>query len=106
MFIKTMTLIDYVALLKLLQKWQKDINVMADRDTYSMIVEGFMNQCKISQSKDEKYSHSLTYFLFLSTKIGLIEKNLVKFIASEISVNSLPMEIDSLVSMLFSLYRL
>lgn len=52
------------------------------------------------------YAHSLTYFLFLSLKLGIFEEDLFKFIKNELYYNQSPMETESTINFLFSLSRI
>ncbi len=60
-----------------------------------------MAECRGS---DEKYSHSLSHFLFLSLKLGIYEEDLFRFVANQI--HKLPMEIESVIMFLFSFTRI
>ena len=48
----------------------------------------------------------MTYFLFLSVKQGFFEEDLFKFVINEIYFNKTPMEIESIVNLLFTFSRL
>ena len=59
-----------------------------------------MAECRGS---DEKYSHSLSHFLFLSLKLGIYEEDLLRFVTNQIY--KLPMEVESVIMFLFSFTR-
>ena len=53
-----------------------------------------------------QYSHSLTYFIFLSVKLGLFDEDLFRFVINEIYVERIEMELESVVNLLFTFSRI
>jgi len=66
------------------------------------IKDGFLRESRRG-GRDEKFAHSLSHFLFLWLKIGLFDEDLFRQIVT--LAHHLPMEIESLVLMLFSFTR-
>jgi hypothetical protein len=70
------------------------------------VKRAFIGECQKCFIKDEKYSHSLTYFLFLSLKLGIFEEDLFRYTVNQVNVNSIPMELESAVLLLFTFTRI
>lgn len=100
-------MIDFVQLLKQLTLLLKENGkIKLNRELYLSIKEHFLNECKNLHSRTEQYSHSLTYFLFLSTKLGFFEENLLLFTVRELYESKVRMEIESVIILLFTFSRI
>jgi hypothetical protein len=82
-----MTIIDFVQMLKHLERVLKDKKEKIDKEIISEIKSAFIKECNKGWSKSEQYSHSLTYFLFLTMKLGLFFQDLFWFTINEIYTN-------------------
>ena len=77
-----MSLIDFVEMFKFLSKHLQDQNLTLNRDLYNQMKVSFIKEAQKQWANSDRYSHSLTYFLFLSIKMDFYDEGLLKFVVS------------------------
>eukprot|EP00347_Sterkiella_histriomuscorum_P020554 403337365 len=108
--LENLNIIDITMILQELQRLQKSKTLKINKDVFIKLKQAFINEAKVTQNKDQKYTHSLSYFLFLSAQLDFYYKDLYMYSLEELQKvqdqNKIELEMESVVLLIFSIFRL
>lgn len=84
------------------------LNEKLDRDLYIQLKQAFIKAAVKYKSKDQKYAHSLTYFIYLSIKGDMFFHDIFNFVLNEIQCNQgrIHLQMESVIIMIYSFARI